>query len=65
MRQRCNNNTKRPKLRIARDLQNLRILPEISAEDLVTRRALLVSRIYVNAPKKLPHLPPKSCHNFT
>ena len=65
MRQRCDNNTKRPKLGIARDLQNLCILPEISAEDLGTRRALLVSRIYVNAPKKLLHLPPKSCHNFT
>ena len=65
MRQRCSNNTKRPKLGIARDLKNLRIVPENSAEDLGTRRALLVSRIYVNAPKKLPHLPPKTCYNFT
>ena len=65
MRQRCNNNTKRPKLGIARNLKNLRILPENSAEDLGTRRALLVSLIYVNAPTKLLHLPPKTCYNFT
>ena len=68
MRQRYNNNTKRPKPKenqAGRDLKNLCILPENSAEDLGSMRALLVLHIYENAPRKLPHLLPKSCHNFT
>ena len=68
MRQRYNDNTKRPKPKenqAGRDLKNLCILPENSAEDLGSRRVLLVLCIYDNAPKKLPHLPPKSSHDFT
>ena len=50
MRQRYNNNTKRPKPKenlLARDLKNLCILPKNSAEDVGSRRALLVLRIYL------------------
>ena len=49
------------------DLKNLRILPENSAERLASRRQRCWGRvsIYENTTEKLPHLPPKSCRNFT
>ena len=54
------------KRKSARDPKNLCILPENSAEDLGSRRVLLVLRIYLwECTPKLLHLPPKSCHNFT
>ena len=53
--------------KLAGDLKNLHVLPQNSAEGLGSRRQrcwCFVS-VYENTPKKLPHLPPKSCHNFT
>ena len=52
-----------------RDLRNLCTLPENSAECLGSRRSAagvtIYLSIYENTLKKLPHLPPKSCCNFT
>ena len=54
------------KRKSARDLKNLSILPENSAEGLRSRRECCWGyvSIYENAPLKFPHLPPTSCHNF-
>ena len=49
-----------------RDCKNLCILLENSTEGLGSRRKHCWGYIpaYENTPKKLLHLPPKSCHNF-
>ena len=67
MSQRYNDNTKIRKLKeSARDLKNLHILLENSVEGLWSRREHCWGYIftYDNTPKKLLHLPPKSCRNF-
>ena len=49
------------------DLKNLRILLEYSAEGLGARRECCWGYVFVyeNTPKKLLHLPRKSCFNLT
>ena len=55
------------KRKSARNLKNLCILSENSAEGLGSRREHCWGyvSIYENIPEKLLHLPPKSCHSFT
>ena len=67
MSQRYNDNRARAKRKSARDLKNLVILQENSAEGLRPRREHCWDyvSIYENTPEKLPHLSPKRCCNFT
>ena len=68
MRQRYNNNTKRPRpkenqlgiLKIYTFWQKIQQKTSGPGEP-----CWCYVSIYENAPKKLPHLPHKSCHNFT
>ena len=62
MDQRYNDNTKMLKPK-ENQLGILSILPENLAEGL--ERVRLGLHIYENTPKELPHLPAKSCSNFT
>ena len=59
MSQRYNNNIKR--------LKQKKSAPEYSAEGLGSsrKRCWVYTSIYENTPKKVMHLPPKSCQNFT
>ena len=68
MRQRYNNNTKRPKPKE----NQLEILKIYTICQKIQQKTLAPGEcdwcrlsIYENAPKKLMHLPPKGCHNFT
>ena len=68
MRQRYNNNTKRPKPKE----NQLEILKIYAICQKIQQKTLAPGEcdwcclsIYENAPKKLMHLPPKGCHNFT
>ena len=53
--------------KLGRNLENLCILPENSAEGFESRWEHCWGYIYINENtiKKLSHLPPKSCCNFT
>ena len=53
--------------KLARDFQNLCILPGNSADGLRSGRVCYLGyiSIYENTPKKLLYLPAKSCSNFT